>query len=214
MIKFLYLLVCTIIVSNESISQDTVNISFNESLQLEIGDRICTMNFVENGTTVQLKNQEIDTYIFKYPGFYTLELKEEESKSEHHSECQHHTLPNQLILYVDSIKMEFEPSSFKLSNPIVVNKETTGDFILIEATIENYYKTFIVMRNKDIHSAGIGTNITAVLDDAQSILKSGKHTLKYHLKGTCNLNSYLQFDFRSHNNTTTSVSMKDPVMLR
>lgn len=191
-------------------SQDTLVISYNDSIHLELRNSKFKFKIKEGQSIIELNELSINNYQFKKNGLFLIYV-ESLDKHKHNEDCSHAVFPDSFFVYVDSIKMKFDPSSIQLSKPIVQNQSTEGIVLSINVEIENYFKTKITMNSNPIFSAGIGTNIIGNLDKEFHQLNSGKYKLKYNLSGLCSQPSYIQFDFIHHNGHIDPIALPNPI---
>lgn len=192
-------------------SQKIINISFGESIELSRDYEKMTFNFKDNSKSINLNFTELIQYKFNKPGNYNIDIIQHKSIETH--SCEHHSLPDSIVVLVDSIRFKFIDSSFKISNKIVQNQSTENINLSVDVEIENYYKTSYVLNLVEIESAGVGTDIIAKPISTKLKMTSGIYKLNYNLKGTCNYPSYIQFDFKNHRGDVHSIAIKEPVSL-
>jgi hypothetical protein len=215
-IKLIHLIriVFFILISNPALvfCQDTMHISFNESISLDLKKSRYSFRFLDNGMNQDLTETSINKYIFKNIGLVKIAVKSTNLESHKHThDCTHTEFPEFIYVRVDSIKMKFDPTSIATSQPIIQNQATDGIDLYIDVEIENYFPSKVIMNYSTIQSAGIGSDIKAELDKEFQILSQGKHRLKYHLSGICTQPAYIQFDFLHHNNKIEPIPLPIPV---
>lgn len=194
-------------------SQTNFNISFGDILPLNHGELNYSFRFKENGNNVQLKGDQIRSYVFQYPGRYRIEVEKlKHSHAKETDECLELHIPAQVFVWVDSVRMIFNPSSLVLSSPIRKNSASDGIVASIGVEIQNYYSNPVQMNEDIVPTAGIGTKIVAKLNPNQKSLPPGVHTLNYTLHGICSESSFIQFDFISHNGTISPVGLKSQIL--
>jgi hypothetical protein len=193
-----------------ALSQDTLTISFNEPIRLELRNSKFDFTIQNQSEKVELNETNINQYIFKKIGLNTVLVKSRDVHAHEH-DCTHVHISDLLYVYVDSVRIKFDPNSIKTSKPIIQNQSTEGIDLYIDVEIENYFQSKVVMNTSTIYSAGIGTEIKADLDKEFYKLSSGKHRLVYHLSGICSQPSYIQFDFVHHHGKFEPIPLTIPV---
>lgn len=206
--KFLYVI---LLMPMASLCQKSVNIQYNEALQLEIGSGHYQFNFTENGSQKSLNEIQLSAYMFKFPGRYDIAITEMKDKKETVEDCLHLHLPEKMILSVDSIQIHFIGSSIRTSQDLFANRSTEGIDLFIDVDVLNFLGDKVQLNSSIVTTAGIGSSITASLDSSFYHISEGRHTLTYHLKGVCSEASYIQFDFLAPNGNIYPIALKNPV---
>jgi hypothetical protein len=193
-----------------SFGQSKLEISYNETINIKNVEESTTFTISSDYGNLILKGNEISTYKFKKPGIYLIKV---DQKKEIHNEetCGHTILPSQITVNVSRIKMKFEGSKIEFSSPIKKNTETSGIVLSIPVAIETYDNKPIMMDLTLVNSSGIGSLITAALNDNFKQLPTGKHLISYNLNGAVSQNSYLMFDFIDANGRVQSISLQSPI---
>ncbi|WP_264521876.1 hypothetical protein [Flavobacterium sp. N1994] len=195
-------------ISHFILAQNDMTISFNESIHLS-NVSTKTQFIITGGTEkIQLKGNEINSYKFQKPGKYTIKIIDNSSKKK---DCEEVHLPNEIKLNVSRIKMTFDTKHISFSEPIRKNKDTANTTVSIPVTITTYDQQPVVLNNKTVTSAGIGTTITAHLKNSNRVYYDGTHIIQYSLTGQVTENSWLMFDFIDANDTVQSVSLVTPI---
>lgn len=195
------------------LGQETIHISYGEKLNLNIGRDQYKFNFNENGKPIVLDHNSMPNFIFNNPGSYKIQVTNVYDNGHNHTNsCEHHSLPAEIQVIVDDVKINFDRESIKLSAPIHQNQPTNHIELWIDIMIESLDGKEINMNMSTVKSAGIGTEIIATLDPSHAKLSLGKHRLKYHLSGICTQPSYIQFDFIHHNGNFEPIALLNPVI--
>lgn len=202
-------LLLLVLISFAGYTQSSYDISFNETISLKKIEKSTTFTILSDYGTVNLVGDAINHYKFKKPGIYLIKVIQKQEIFEEESEYP--LLPAEIKVNVSRIKMKFDGSKLKLSEPIIKNSETSGITISIPITIETFDKKGVEMKYAAINSSGIGTSITATLKNEFKNLSPGKHLLVYELKGIITQNSYLMFDFIDANGKVQSISLQSPI---
>lgn len=194
--------------SNCIFAQNEITISFNESIHLS--NVTTKTQFIISGGTekIQLKGNEINVYKFQKPGKYTIKIIDNSSKKK---DCEQTHLPNEIKLNVSRIKMTYDTKNISFSEPIRKNKDTANITVSIPVTIATYDQQPVLLNNKPVTSAGIGTTIVAHLKNSNKVYYDGTHLIQYTLTGKVTENSLLMFDFIDANDTVQSVSLVTPI---
>lgn len=156
-----------------------------------------------------LKGNKINEFVFAKPGVYKILVEEKNNHKQ--NECNHEHLPKAITVNVSRIKMVFDDTQLNFSEPIMQNKDTKGITMTIPVTIETYDGMPALMDFTNVHSAGIGSNIIANLDQEKKELPVGKHLLKYSLQGKVTQKSYLMFDFIDANANIQSIALQKQI---
>jgi hypothetical protein len=193
-------------------AQDTLKISLNGTIPFNFSPNSYEFDVEFNkNKRIRFDAKKMSTYIFKKPGItkiYPISIH----KHDKDHDCSIIHLPDSIIILTDHFKMEFIDSSFKILNPILKNKDTKGNYIEIQILVTDTYKDIpIFLKNKELHTAGIGSDIRGELDANCIPLKKGINTLRYYLKGICSMNSYIQFDFIDNVGKAHSISLHSPI---
>ena len=121
-------------------------------------------------------------------------------------------MPKEIVVEVSRIKMIFDSDAILFSSPIVKNRSTEGIVLSIPVSIQTFDHRIAKLNITSVNSTGIGTNITATLDNRFKELPEGNHVLQYALKGLVTENAYLMFDFIDANGLIQSASLTKPVI--
>jgi hypothetical protein len=185
------------------------NISIPYKSKIDIGAVAADAHFYITGNNlkIHLTGAAIKEYIFSSPGEYLVKVKENTHPK---NDCERH-LPTEIAVHVSRIRMTFDSKNISFSSPIRKNTETTGIILSIPVTIETFDHLPAPLNFTPVHSAGIATAITAVLNPEKRELPEGTHTLQYALKGIVTENSYLMFDFVDANAQVQTVSLTTPI---
>ena len=195
------------------LGQDKFYISYGESIKFN--QEFNHYQFIMDRLTKTYSFEELRQYKFNQPGAYKIYSKNIGIAHSHTKNCNHEEddfkLPDSFTVYVDSVHIEFIPSSLTIAKPIYKKQTTDGNSIQIEAIIKNYYRHPIQMNLSPVHTAGIGTKIIAILDDSMKVLNSGSYLLRYYLHGICEEASYIQFDFLDHVGNHVPIGLNQPI---
>ncbi len=185
-------------------------ISYNEKINLGEVSKDTHFYFSNDSHKVHLKGNEINSYSFSKPGIYTIAVVEKENHQK--GSCTERHLPKEIVVEVSRIKMIFDSDAIFFSSPILKNRSTEGIVLSIPVSIQTFDHREAKLNMTSVNSAGIGTNITATLDNRFGELPEGNHVLQYALKGLVTENAYLMFDFIDANSLIQSVSLTKPVI--
>ena len=191
-------------------SQNRMVISYNEKIDLGEVSKGTHFYFFNDSHKIQPKSNEINNYIFSTPGVYTIKIEEKENHQKEN--CAERHLPKEIVVEVSPIKMIFDSNAISFSAPIIKNKSTEGIVLSIPVTIQTFDHRRAKLNMIKVNSAGIGTNITATLNNRFKELPEGTHVLQYELNGMVTENAYLMFDFIDANGIIQSVSLTKPVI--
>ena len=192
-----------------SFGQSKIEISYNENIKIKKVKESTTFTISSDYGNVVLKGNEINLYKFKKPGIYTIKTHQTAINKE--DSCGQNILPSQIIVNVSRSKIKFEGSKIKFSSPIKKNNETSGITLSIPVTIKTYDNKPVLLDSTPIKASGIGSTITATLNDNFKALSDGKHLLTYNLNGFVSENSYLMFDFIGANGRIQSISLQSQI---
>ena len=201
-------------------SQDTTYLSFNSKLNFGEGKVNYSFHFSERDIEKTILNNDINQYVFKFPGLYRIETRSTKSKTRYFSklnpnqaetDCTELILPPVFYVYVDSIFIKYKAESINTTEPICKNNPSESISLFIDVEIINYYQRAVSMDMTPIISAGVSTDITANLSAKFKNLKPGLHTLQYHLSGMATMASYIQFDFRDYHGHTVPIGLKEMI---
>lgn len=192
--------------------QDTIRIPLNSTIPFSISPNSYEFDLeIKKNKKIRLNSEKINAYKFNKPGISKIYPISTHKHSDEH-DCSIIHLPDSIIILTDHYKMEFIDSTFKLNNPIIKNKDTKGNYVEIQVLVVETYKDIpIILENKKLFTAGIGSEIKGELDTSCILLKKGINTLRYHLKGICSMNSYIQFDFIDNVGKAYSISLNSPI---
>ena len=152
----------------------------------------------------------LNDFVFAVPGNYEISIHENITFEP--GSCKHNTCPDMIQLKVSNTRMTFHHDEITFSDPIRVETETQGISMNVPVTIERYNAFLPLEYNfTEVKSAGIQTDITADLM-AGTLLREGKQTLVYQLKGKAHKPAYLMFDFIDINGMVQSFAMQNPVL--
>ena len=152
----------------------------------------------------------LNDFVFAVPGNYEISIHENITFEP--GSCKHNTCPDMIQLKVSNTRMIFHHDEITFSDPIRVETETQGISMNVPVTIERYNAFLPLEYNStEVKTAGIQTDITADLM-AGTILREGKQTLVYQLKGKAHKPAYLMFDFMDINGMVQSYAMQSPVL--
>lgn len=184
--------------------QDTIRISFDSKLNFDAKELNYLFHFQDNGKDLNIKGQDINNYVFKTPGLYRITTQKINQKAKYFSkldnknitaDCSEIAFSEFFFVYVDSLRIVYQPESIETTKSICVNKPCDDISMYINVSIQNYNKTAILMPQLPIQSSGIGTEIIANLDSEYIKLLPGNHRIKYNLKGLAIFASHIQFNF-------------------
>jgi len=203
----LILLVLCIFNPFQMTAQDAVNKSFYKVISY--GEKIdfgkiekgvtWTISFQDTGiTNMYLNDEAINSYVFKKSGTYAIQFND--ATSHLNEECSHAAFPKSLLIKVSPIKMTFDTSKVKFSEPLAVGRDCQGIIVSIPVLfeVENLGATSIAI--PDFNVAGVGSNIIAKSVQKKVVCKNGIQMLTYNLSGTASSQAYLMFDFTDINN--------------
>jgi len=193
-------------------AQDTLKISLNGTIPFNFSPNSYEFDVEFNkNSRIRFDTKKMSTYIFKKPGITKIYPISIHNHDKDH-DCSIIHLPDSIIILTDHFKMEFIDSTFKLNNPIIKNKETKDNYVEIQVLVSDTYQDYpIIIENKKLFTAGIGSEITGELAPNCIPLKKGINTLRYYLKGICSMNSYIQFDFIDNVGKAHSISLHSPI---
>lgn len=209
-IKYILILVL-VLFANCSFGQDTIKVMYKSSFPIGFTKKTYDFDVVMNkNKKCRRGGEQMKEFVFDKPGFSTIYPITIHEHSENH-DCTNIHLPEKLVFFTEKFNMKFIDSTFRLNSPIIKNQSTEGDFVEIQVFVECFNNSKIELQNFKLETAGIGTQISGILDSKYIKLKKGINTLKYNLKGICSLNSYIQFDFFDNANNPHSISLPSPI---
>jgi hypothetical protein len=193
-------------------SQDTLKTSLNSKIPFDFTHDSYEFDVeIKKNKRIRLNAEKMSSYLFSKPGITKIYPISSHKHTDDH-DCSIIHLPDSIIILTDHYKMEFIDSTFRMNNPIIKNKDTKGNYVEIQVLVTETYKDIpIILENKQLFTAGIGSEITGELDSNCILLKKGINTLRYHLKGVCSMNSYIQFDFIDNVGKAYSISLNSPI---
>ena len=192
-----------------AIAQHSVDISFNESIDLGIVEGKTQFIITNGGKSTNVKGEKINSYKFEKPGTY--QIKVIPDKAFEKDGCGHDKFPHEITVNVSRIKMTFDAEKMLLSESIQKNKDTKGTVLSIPVEIKTFDHQPAKLDRTIVNSAGIGTAITANLQKDFNQLEEGKHLLQYDLNGVVNQNSFIMFDFIDANGKVQSIALQTPI---
>lgn len=192
-------------------SQDAteMSIAYGESIQLGKVEENTRFSISGEGTTAHLNGAEINEFKFMKPGKYTITIVVKEHFAV--GDCNHSSFPKQINVTVSRVRMSFDGNRMQFSTPIVKNKEMAGATLSIPVTIETYDGKSVIMNDDVVTAAGIGSDLTAKLNNASQELTVGEHLLIYSLNGKVTENTYIMFDFVDSDGKIHSVALMNPI---
>jgi hypothetical protein len=193
-------------------AQDTLRTALNGKIPFDFSHDSYEFDIeIKKNKRIRLNAEKMTNYIFNKPGITKIYPISSHKHIEGH-DCSIIHLPDSIIILTDHYKMEFIDSTFKINNPIFKNKETKGNYVEIQVLVAETYKDIpIILEHKKLFTAGIGSEIKGELDTNCILLKKGINSLRYHLKGVCSMNSYIQFDFIDNVGKAHSISLNSPI---
>ena len=208
MIKNLIILLL-ISFSGFAFAQGEINMSYKEKINLGKIDN--DTDFYINSIYVKkhLVGNKINQYVFSKPAIYKITVEEKTHSNE--QSCNHNHLPSEIIVNVNATKMTFDTASLSFSKSIQKNIDTKGIILSIAVNIETFDHLPAKLNQSRVNFAGIGSEISANLNESIKELSEGNHILKYNLNGIVTENSYLMIDFVLPNGTIQSVAMPNSI---
>ena len=213
-ILFGAMLFCQLIIATSIFAQAKFDVDENEttdSTLISYGESLSGYNFndavnwsIYNTDHVLIakgKGAGFENYVFKKPGFFTVEVKEIITHLPH--TCNHLHFPEKIKVTVSPYKMQFNFYSVKIDAEIIGGKEVSGNTITVDVYFKSYNNKTTVYNNGRINTSGVNTSIQGLLT-CKPKLHNGKNTLRFSLNGSATSSTYIQFDFKDINNKTQS----------
>ncbi|MEY3443881.1 MAG: hypothetical protein RLZZ519_2162 [Bacteroidota bacterium] len=187
-----------------------VTLAFGDRLTLDGPlDNILNWTIIFAGQTVgQGTGSSLLNFVFSQPGDYTVQI--EDNHSHNPQECDHGTLPTEILVTVSGKKMVFDFEHVSFSAP-VNNGNVSGTVLSVPVTIDTYDGNPLLFEQNTIKTAGVGTNIIAIPTQNSISLNPGMHILTYTLSGAVNRPTFVMFDFVDVNGKVQSFALTQEI---
>lgn len=159
--------------------------------------------------SVRIKGKAIHDFVFSQPGEYLITVETNEPFTK--GDCSHSSLPKEIALTVDRVRIKFDQQGLQFSSPIIKNKAMDGTHLMIPVIVETYDNQPVILNKQLVEVSGIGSSLTAQLESTSDTLPTGQHLLRYALKGKVTENAYLMFDFVQPNGVIQSIALQHPI---
>mgnify|MGYP000865899785 CR=1 FL=1 len=187
-----------------------VTLAFGDRLTLEGPlDNILNWTIIFSGQAVgQGTGSSLLNFVFSQPGVYTVQI--EDNHTHNPLECDHGTLPTEILVTVSGRKMVFDFAHVSFSAPIN-NGNVSGTVLSVPVTIDTYDGTPLLFEQNTIKTAGVGSSIVAIPSQNSISLNPGMHILTYTLSGAVNRPTFVMFDFVDVNGKVQSYGLQQQI---
>ncbi len=138
-----------------------------------------------------VRTDNLEDYIFSRPGDYHLRL----IPDPRHRYCDHDHHDAVYRLRIAPYALTYRAETITFSKPLRAMQDLDDIVMEISVYLEAYHGDSLAIRYRKVSTSGIGTSIQGMLDRSITHLYPGQNILRYHLRGLCSYETYIQFDF-------------------